>query len=389
MRHQHVRARACHGLRRRHVEDVRSCDQTFVGGHVDHLDLEVIAHAGLLEVRAESPVIQPDGREVLDPGEARRLNVAQEVAHEPERIGAAHASQHRRVVNHRQDLSGHLHDDRVGVAVRQEAGERAASGHPVAPGVVNDDQVRSTRLRAFGGKSGARAGADEHPSRVDHGAQPAPGLFACHLRTFISSSSRAAIPCAAESLRAIWRPSSALSLGVVSMSVTEGLWTYRLRDSNCGGTVSRAPKLTMSNAPTDTTCGTPSLPAISRRSGPAESTPPTSSSASSVVVMSSTPVTKPDSTSASIARPPVPVAGNVSTPYPRRSSSSRAAVTDGVVTPNIVAAIRGRCSPSSIGGELTMPAIAAAALARMRPEIELIPATSVTDAIRAMSLAPM
>ena len=59
-----------------------------------------------------------------------------------------------------------------------------------------------------------------------------------------------------------------------------------------------------------------------------------------------------------------------------------------MVTPNIVAAISGRCSGSSTGGAWTMPAIAAAALARIRAEIELIPATSVTAAIIARSLAP-
>ena len=59
-----------------------------------------------------------------------------------------------------------------------------------------------------------------------------------------------------------------------------------------------------------------------------------------------------------------------------------------MVTPNIVAAISGRSSASSTGGACTMPAIAAAALARILPEIELIPATSVTAAIIATSLAP-
>ena len=43
----------------------------------------------------------------------------------------------------------------------------------------------------------------------------------------------------------------------------------------------------MSSAPSETTCGIPSSPAASSRSGPAENTPPTSSSASSVVVTSS------------------------------------------------------------------------------------------------------
>ena len=62
---------------------------------------------------------------------------------------------------------------------------------------------------------------------------------------------------AAESLRPISRPSSRHSSGVVRISVTVGLWTYRVRLSKRGGTVSRGPKLTMSSAPSDTTCGTP------------------------------------------------------------------------------------------------------------------------------------
>ena len=59
-----------------------------------------------------------------------------------------------------------------------------------------------------------------------------------------------------------------------------------------------------------------------------------------------------------------------------------------MVTPNIVAPISGRVSPSSTGGAPTMPAIAAAALARIRAEIELSPATSVTEAIIVMSEPP-
>ena len=59
-----------------------------------------------------------------------------------------------------------------------------------------------------------------------------------------------------------------------------------------------------------------------------------------------------------------------------------------MVTPNIVAPISGLVSPSSTGGAWIMPAIAAAALARIRAEIELTPATSVTEAIIITSLAP-
>ena len=74
------------------------------------------------------------------------------------------------------------------------------------------------------------------------------------------------------------------SSGVVRISVTVGVVYVQVASPNRCGTVSRGPKLTMSRAPSETTCGSPCPPAASRRSGPAERTPPTSSSASSVVV---------------------------------------------------------------------------------------------------------
>ena len=59
-----------------------------------------------------------------------------------------------------------------------------------------------------------------------------------------------------------------------------------------------------------------------------------------------------------------------------------------MVTPNIVAPTIGRPLSTSTGGAETMPAMAAAALARIRAEIELTPATSVTAAIIVTSTPP-
>ena len=56
---------------------------------------------------------------------------------------------------------GHVDDDRVGVAVGQQPGERAAAGHAVAAGVVDDDQVDAAGLGALGREARARAGADD------------------------------------------------------------------------------------------------------------------------------------------------------------------------------------------------------------------------------------
>ena len=49
------------------------------------------------------------------------------------------------------------------------------------------------------------------------------------------------------------RPMRAHSSGVVRISVTFGLWRYRLRPRNCAGTVSIAQKFTMSSAPHEPT----------------------------------------------------------------------------------------------------------------------------------------
>ena len=58
------------------------------------------------------------------------------------------------------------------------------------------------------------------------------------------------------------------------------------------------------------------------------------------------------------------------------------------MTPNIVAPTSG-FPPSTAGGSaVTMPAIAAAALARMRAETALIPAMSTTEYVIVTSVAP-
>jgi hypothetical protein len=106
----------------------------------------------------------------------------------------------------------------------------------------------------------------------------------------------------------------------------------------------------------------------------------------SVVVMSRTHFIIPESTSFSKDWPPVPVA------WKTRQSKSfsmvwRTMSTQGVVTPNMVMPRRGRSSPWGTG-PLTMPARALAAFARTTLETLLIPDTSVTEYIMAISLGP-
>jgi hypothetical protein len=121
---------------------------------------------------AEHAVDDPDGREVLHPGEAQRLQLVEEDVHDHERVGAVDAGEHGRVPDHRQHLVGHLLHDLVGVAVREQPGERAATGHPVAAGVVDHDEVDATGLLAFGRKAGAGAAADDRLALPGHLLEP-------------------------------------------------------------------------------------------------------------------------------------------------------------------------------------------------------------------------
>ena len=94
--------------------------------------------------------------------------LAQEMVAQQERVGAVDAGQHRRAGGHRQHLAAHLDHDLVGVAVGQQAGERAAAGHAVAAGIVDHDQVDPARLLAAGGEPGAGAAADDRLAAAGH-----------------------------------------------------------------------------------------------------------------------------------------------------------------------------------------------------------------------------
>ncbi len=65
----------------------------------------------------------------------------------------------------RQHLERHLDDDLVGIAVGEQAGERAAPGHAIAARVVDDDQVDAAGFLAFGRKPRAGAAADDRLGR--------------------------------------------------------------------------------------------------------------------------------------------------------------------------------------------------------------------------------
>src|SRR5439155_13295430 len=75
-----------------------------------------------------------------------------------------------------------LDDDLIGVAIGQEPGERAAPGHPVAAGIVDDDEVDAARLLAFGRQAGAGAAADDRLAPRDHRLEPVEDVLAGYAR---------------------------------------------------------------------------------------------------------------------------------------------------------------------------------------------------------------
>ena len=133
----------------------------------DDVHFELIAHPGLLEGLAHVAVEEPDGREVLDAGEAERAKLLEEEPGDDERVGPVDAREDRRVLHDGQDLERHLLDDLVGVAVGEKARGAAAAGHAVAAGVVDDQQVDAARFLALRGEAGARAAPDDRLAAGD------------------------------------------------------------------------------------------------------------------------------------------------------------------------------------------------------------------------------
>src|SRR5437764_2056699 len=94
MRDKHVGAGARHRLGPLDVEYIGGGQQPALVREADHLHLELVAHARLLEVGAKGPVDQADGREVLNTGKTGRVDLPQKAVHQPEGVGPADSRQH-------------------------------------------------------------------------------------------------------------------------------------------------------------------------------------------------------------------------------------------------------------------------------------------------------
>ncbi|MHC2653915.1 hypothetical protein ACVMHY_006494 [Bradyrhizobium barranii subsp. barranii] len=149
-------------------EDVGRRQQVLLARLGDHVDLERIGHAGLFEIGTEHSVDQADGRKVLHACETERLQLVQEDVHVAERIRAIDASEHWRFGHDGQYFAGHLQHDGVGVAISHQSCERAAAGHAIAAGIVDDDEIDATGFLALGRQAGAGAAADDGLAALCH-----------------------------------------------------------------------------------------------------------------------------------------------------------------------------------------------------------------------------
>ena len=127
----------------------------------DDVHFELVAHAGFLERLPHVAVEEAHGRKVLHAGKAERPQLVEEESGNDERIRAVHAGEDGRPLDDGQDLIGHFLDDLVGVAVREEPGRAAPPRHPVAAGVVDDQQVDAAVLLALRREACAGAAADD------------------------------------------------------------------------------------------------------------------------------------------------------------------------------------------------------------------------------------
>ncbi|MGY4331716.1 hypothetical protein ACVWWG_006133 [Bradyrhizobium sp. LB7.2] len=115
--------------------------------------------------------MRPTVGKFCTPGEAERLQLIQEKIHVAERIGSVDACEHWRPGHDGQHFAGHFQHDGVGVAVSHQSRERAAAGHAVATGIVDDDEVDTAGLLAFGRQAGACAAADDGLAAPGHVAE--------------------------------------------------------------------------------------------------------------------------------------------------------------------------------------------------------------------------
>ena len=101
---EHVRARLRHRVRVRDGEHVRAGEEPELVRLADHVHLERVRHARLLQVLAERAVDEADSGEILHAAEADVLELSQEARHDAEWVRATHARHYARVLDDRDDF---------------------------------------------------------------------------------------------------------------------------------------------------------------------------------------------------------------------------------------------------------------------------------------------
>lgn len=205
---ENVGAGGGHLLRLLDVEHVRRREEIHLVGGAHHVHLEIIRHARLLQVGTELAVNQADSRKVLHAGEAEVAQLAEEVVGVEERIRAANAGNHRRVVDDGQNFLGlmdcqlvhysretgvyglslddgsthHVEHNVVCVTIWHQSRERTATGHAKTTAIVNDYEVAAAGLDELGRETDTSASANNGLSLGDLPPQVAQDLLSIRRR---------------------------------------------------------------------------------------------------------------------------------------------------------------------------------------------------------------
>src|SRR5262245_1158041 len=185
-------------------EHVGRGEQVELSCALDHLDLEGVAHAGLLQLGPDHAVEQADRGEVLHAGEAQLAEPCQERIEQQERVGAVDPGEDRRVRDNRQPFARHVEHDLVGVAVGEQPRERAAPRHAIAARIVDHDEVDAARLLALGGQPGAGAAADDRLAAAHHAVEPGQDVLAANSGHVVRISLNASTTASANAGSLMW-----------------------------------------------------------------------------------------------------------------------------------------------------------------------------------------
>jgi len=143
----------------------------------DQVNFQAESHPGFLKVGPKDTVNQPDRGEILNASITQVLQFLQEMGADHKGIGTTNPGEDGSFVNGSEYLMGHFTHNLIGISVGHQTGQRAASSHPIAARIVDDDQIDSPGFFASSTDSGAGTAPKNWPAALDFGAEMVENVF--------------------------------------------------------------------------------------------------------------------------------------------------------------------------------------------------------------------